>query len=1816
MATPPDNERREGVRRATDTSRPQSTLASNEVTTTTPAYSDEVTTTRPAVGDDPLGAGPLEAGRSEPSSPSAVIGPITKRRSRTSPYQESSGELKIDEAATPTALGADGQPLPDKPKKPLWRRLVKGVLWTVAVLILLVAAAIGFFHTGPGKSVAKDLVEGALNKRYDGKVTIGDLDYALGGDVSIKDLVIAEHSGREVVHLHSLLLDLDWGSLLSKPLTIEKLAIDGLDLDLVQFADGTSNLRRMQKEPTKLPEQIVLQALDVKGVNVQLENPAGQKTALTDVAVAASLALDNPAGKLDLELKDLSGKVDNAAVRGAFGLAANAHKNGADLTAEVAPKLLDFFSKKLNQPLKVEMKPIQVGMKDGKAEMTFGGLVAGPLSIEAMRTYGTLPKDAVVGIGPGEQLLELTGLKIDHAALNALLGREALVSDIRVDAQVKGPKEALAVLGKVATDGGKLGLTGTINAADLTKPIVHLVLVGDDLDTTKIVGGEARPDMQTAFKATIDLEGLPPAHTLKVHADVAKTTVRGKSIDSVVLDLSGKGELLTLDGLEISAFGQVLEVDGELDRGSREFRAAVKNSSVLGDAIQRARDAGVLITPLPAIQGLLDVDLGVQGRLKPAPTPGTEPVAATPFDPKALLVNGRLDLSSLPIETLTAKGKIVAKDVVVRAPPETGLPDKKIGLVDIDLDLAVEGNKPDGLTGALVAKVGALDTGKTTLDLAEVNVKLAGLKQDITVTARDDKQALALDLALQTLLDLEKRHVDATFTKLDAKRGPAQTHLEQPVTVQIDTTPEGKQSVKLPGMKLALAGGTLDLGLAAQLSKDEANPGANKVDYFDLSLDLDGVDVGRLAALAKKSSRGLAGKLDASVRAQGTKDNPQVDFFGSLRGRMKTGAPFTAKFDGAMRDKRLDLDLKVTDRERAPLFTLDVMAPLNLPPGGKPSLGGGRFSIKAELPETTVARLAALSPNPLPDNVDPDATIGFALDLGGTTARPTGDWHLDFTGELLRRRGYAKAPARQKVAIAGTMRPADGGLTALDNDFDFHLDAGAPAYVAHHTHGTFARSPLLKGFLDKPWTLVAGLEKPLELAPLYEAGLAQKPIAGSFATTADLHGAGADVLGDIGFSLTDVKAGNAPRADVEGKIAIGEADVRITQRVRAAGLEALAIDAVVGVPGRGLRAFIKDRPRLMRAPVSGEVRLVEHAIAEWKRALDAAGLAGKVPELPGKVGGALVLGGDVQTPTAQGAFAWDGFDTTSGAPGRFAFELDLGAERAEGGLALGAQREITIRGGVRRADLKVKPDEVPPPLAIDLAMKAAGVDLLKIVPAFATAGKPWKVHGALDWDMHGKLLSSRDPAAPGLLPGSELLGTMQVGALDIEVPDTDRHIEDGRIALTATHDALELTGIELHEARLPHVPGLDVDHGDGARWVKISGRVPWQDLKPSAANLAVETRDWLILGRGFDSPEGELDIAMNVAVRDLAAPVKKVDVTIASLDLYSPDRFIRAHYPQFPAYDDVVYLDESKRPAGKLPAPAGQPAPPDANATPNVTNEPATAPPAPDPNAGFDVALRIPDEIHVVFAGNSPIEIKLKGAMDVSKRGNDLALKGRLDVTDGQLDAMGRPFKLVNGAITADGGIDTAKAEMLFAYRPNEIALRDIADGAHHDLATITVRASAKTGLQTVFGGVSGPYLLDMATLLNTGRARMWGLPDVPSSETVRFGNPDQGLVNTFIQTNLRNLVFMDRANGWSESQEEPDEYGRLRFFDMQRFVADGGARVRLTAQPPSPGQNRMELGYDWMLAHDANFVFGFGPHLGIDLRAGLGFTIDFSSKD
>ena len=1748
--------------------------------------------------------------RLDPSEPNGVVGPVTKRHRKTSPYMSSSPNL------------------PMKPKKSLPRRILKWVGWSLVGLLVLILLAVGFFHTGPGKEVARGIVEGALAKRFDGDVTLAELDYALFGDLELKGLKVAEKGGgRTVIHLEHALVDLDWGSLLSKPLTIEKLMVDGLTLDLVAFPDGTSNLKRMQKEQSKLPDSLVLQDISVKRVNVSIEREdAGGKviTRIADLALEANASLDGANKKTAAEVKRLALTfgLERAGLSVSMPVAAtmSAKMDGDDaklsLVAEPSTATVVRGDKTLSVP--VTLGAVEAALAGRDLSFGLSRTVLGPLAIERVGAKAKLPEG---GAFDGEVLVELVGGKLDHAAVNGLLGRELLAGDIDLGLSIKGPPKALVLAGDVSTPGGKLALTGEADVSKPLEPVYRVVLTGTDLDTALLVKEPLPQSLRSAFTLTISGQGLPPTGEAKLELNVDKTVVTQatpegnvvRTLDGMSLVATSKGPVIDVEGLVVKAFGQTLTFDGGVDRETLEVRGTLRMTSRLEQAIANAREAGVLITPLPPIEGELDVDLGMSAKLKPLEV--IREMAKAP-----------LQLTALPVETLKIKGTIRGTEVKAM--------DRQVGSLSVDVDVTADERGPESIQGRLAARVGNLDAGTLHLDGVDLEVLLEGFTQKIALAVRDERQKLDAQVAIQSVLDLQNRKVKATFEKVELERGQLKTKLVREVTIDIDQPAGGEQKLNVPPIVLSLAGGTVSLASKVDLVPDPDKPGANKVERFDVNVDLDGVDIQRLAALAGRSTQGLSGRFSGTMRAQGRPDDPQVEMVGTLRGRMKGGAPTTTKLDVTLRDKVLDARVAVADTKNKPVLELDVRAPITLPPPGsgqKPGLApGGRLSVEAELFETTLSRLAELAPNPALAQLDPDAKVSGKLALNGTTSRPSGTWSLSFSGDILRRRGYAEAPAMQRLEVVGTMGPEERA-TGITNTLSLWLDGRASPYVVHTTRARLDRSPLLRDPLGATWTVTAGLDQAIDLAKLADIGLAKMPLAGALTSEVALSGKGQDVLGTMGFAVRGARVGAAPPADFVATTQIADDHIATRQVVTVAGLEALVSDARIGVGGRGLRALVKQRDRLMKAPLSGEVRVVEHSLAEWKTALGELGK--RLPALPGNVGGALVLSGTVAVPLADGSFAWDGYQTASGKDGRMALAIAATPDTLGGGLELGPARDVKLGATVARSALSSLAPTAP--LPVDLAMKADKVDLKDLVPAFAltsntvaapgadakagaargansdvgaalrgrpAGGTSLDFRGNLDWAMAGRVLLERDPVkkvlAP-LAPGSGLTGHMTIDGLDLAVPDTDRHFRDGVMKVVATADALKLEGLYVREA--------DIQRDD--RTFEMAATVPWTDLRPSAVALKVKTHEFLVLGLGFDGPEGELDLNLDVAVTDLDKPVKAVAVTVNAMQLNAPDRFIRAHYPQFPAYDDLIYVS-AEQASGKLPVKTKALAP----ATTSAVG------PAPA-ESGFDVKLRIPEPIHVIFAAASPIEIKLKGGMDVAMRGASLDLQGRLDVTEGLLGAMGREFHLVKGAITAGGGIETAQAELVFAATPTEIALRDVARGDHDNKATITIFASAKTGMRTIFGGVSGPYLLDMATFLNTGRGRLWGEPDAPTSEILRFGNPDQGLVNTFVQTNLRNLVFMDRSNGWSTSQEDPSQYGRLRHFDMQRFLpAENrsrrpGQRVRFSAQPLEPGVGPFTFGYDWLLVSDPRAVFGFGPFLDFDLRAGLGFTLEWSSE-
>ncbi len=1692
-----------------------------------------------------------------------------------------------------------------KPKKSLPRRLVKWFFTTLGVLLILILLAVGFFHLPVGKNIARGIVESSLGKKYDGKVTLGKLDYTIFGDVDIGDLVIADNDGKPVVKLGALHLELDWGSLLSAPLTIENVTISGFELDDEAYADGTSKFQRMQKEPTKLPPKVVVQALGLSNSKIHIKQPDGSDVWVDGLTVAASVAKDDEAGTLDAVLNKLAAKVhikradgsdmwlDDVEVAAKIAmntlkgeltadvskLAANLHtvkgandirlpigmvltakKRGDKVDVALTPTPAEAVLKlgdNSEQRVPIKIGPLVITSDGQRAETHINGISAGPLTIQRIVGAGAPPPAGKLALGPGIHEVALQGLKLDAKGLNTMLGREVLISDVAADVSVKGPAERLDIAGKVVTAGGIFTLTGFLDVRDLLDPVWQIDLVGADIDTAKLLPNPKNA-LTTQVKLHAEGHGLLPAGDAKLHVEIGPTDMGGKVIDMTLMDLSSKGAQLRLDQLAVTAYGQTITLDGALNLETRLLDARLRAAPKVQEAIARVSEAGLLLVPLPVLEGQLDLDLKVTGKLSEYGAAILARKVPPPANLKELF-----DPAKFPVEDIVLKGAVKGSDLTAVFPGKT----VAAGGIDGTIDVAIKDMLP---TGTIHAALSKLDLGTQQIDAINFDAILDGVKQDLTLVIKDPAQKLDVLFHAKNVVDLAAGRVDAVVDQLSVKRGAFEMALDQPVHAVIEAT-----HIELPPAVIRLAGGLLKVGLDARFVPNPDHPGATLLDSITLDLGLEKVNLATLAAAAGKSTKGFGARLDASLEVRGSPLDPSVDFGATIHGQAPKGGPFQVAFDGQIRDSKLDTHFKVTEGRGAPLVKGSLQAPLLLPkkPEDKPGLApGGRLVFDLEAPKASLARWGRLIPGGLPPSVDPSGTLAGKAHITGTPARPTGSWDLEVIGAFLKARGV---DAEQMLHLTGTLAP-DQGKTALAGSLDVFLDRTQNSFVHQTFAGRFDRSPLLQHFMNAPWTFEGALA-PIQLAALNALKLAPQAVAGTIHGGMAFAGKGLAVTGEIHGSFDDIVVGTAPKANGIFELAIGPDQTTLTQRVSVAGLEALRVDLVIGLPGKVLMAVLKDRPRLMQSALSGHVVVTEHSFEAWHSALP------KVPKLPGKVGGDLTIGGTLATPEAHGAVAWDGFDSLAGTPGRVALLLDAGPERIDAALALGAGVRGTVH--VQRADLK---DKEAPTLPVVFEGRADHVDFKTLVPAFVIAGKTLELKGFLDWHMDGKFLVSKNPEKPGLDPASTLSGDFGLSELDIVVPDTDRHLRDGKFHIVAEKDALVIDAFHFGESDLQNP----------ARTLDITGRVALPGFRPGPITLAITSKDWLVMGLGFDGPEAELDIDLQITA-DVAGPAKKVDLVFKKLDVFAPERFIRYHYPQIAAYSDLLDVSDDLT-SGKLP----------------YTKPPVMAFPK-------DLAL----EAHIVMPepvrlGAYPLDIALQGALDVVIKDGALSLHGGFNAPSGLLNAMGRILTLAHGKISADGGLETFKADLRFVVPANPLALRDVAmpkdDPASHDgLVAINVAFAMKTGLQTTFDGVGGPYVLDAISVLNGGRSRLWGLPDTPASETVRFGNKDHGLVISYVQTNLRNLIFMDRQNGWSDSLENPLEYGRLRHFDMQRFVPAG--RIRMRAEPlttNAPGVDRTELSWDWLLLNDPRTVLGFGPHLGCDLRAGVGFQLEWSTQD
>lgn len=1680
------------------------------------------------------------------------------------------------------------EPPAPKAKKALGWRILKWFLVTVAALVLLALIGVGFLHTGPGKSLVRGFIEGKLNDRVNGTVTLGAIDYALFGDLGVSELVFKDAEGKQVLRLGSLEIAPSWGDLFGGSVVIDHIVLDGLDVDAAAYDDGSTTFTRLFKEPLKLDGKtpIDLEDVDVKHVNVHFTKPDGTDLRVTDLAVRLTARIDKAKEKLDAEVSALS-----------FGVALK--KPGLEvstslstgMTARRAGRAADVTTKPIETTVHIEREgqaaqdiPLKIGAiglaaKETGLNLSLDGVTAGPLTLASLRAAIQLDPS---GLPAGQQSVVLDKLHIAHDALNELLGKSLLRSDVEVDLSAVGPPEAVAVNGVVRTEGGVLSLTGSVDAHDLRAPSYALLLTGKDIDSEKLLVGPG-PAVTTAFTLVAKGRGLKPgAADADLTLDLGPTVVNGKTIDSVHAAVIARGPVITLEELALSAYGQKIVVDGQLNRETREVTASMKTQAGLADAVAKARAAGLLIVPLPELGGSLDVDLHLAATLKPPPSPGAEPAPAeaTP---------GALPLAKLPIERGRLWGHVTGADL--RAD------ERSVGALSFVVDTALEGDKA---TGTVKLDASDIETGTQHLDEVAVGLTLDGLEQDLVVAVKDAGQRLAVDVNAHTKLDLAARRVTATLSRLELARGSAQVALVHPVTLEVDLPDptRSEQTLTLPPTTLALAGGEVTLGGRARLVRDAEHPERQRLAGFSGNVDLDGLSLGALAAMARRPTRGVTGRISGHLSADGTPDDPSVGFGATITARAPTAAaPATIKLSGGVVDRRLALDARVLGQGRAPIATVSVKAPLAMGPGKKPGLApGGRLSVELAVPRATFAALAPLLPKATADKLDPSGTIEAEAHLAGSLARPTGRWRLALAGKLAPE-GSPLHAQRQRLDLSGSLTP-DAAGTALASAVDVWLDAGGDKLVALTLDGHFARSPLLPTRLDKPWSLSGRLAE-LDLA---KAALPtpNAPRAGRVSASFQAAGAGADVMGQVllGAQGVDLGAGK-PVTDFRAALALGADALTVDVGVKAGGLEALALEGTVGIAGTGLRRAIKDKAKLRAAPLALTLTVPKHTVRAWSA------LGPKPVELPGDFGGAIAIAGTVGAPTARGALAYDGFRTLAGGPGRVALELEATPDDITAGLAVGEPA-----GG--KAPLTVVAHVDPGQLAAFRA-KSGGLDvrvdggaeavsLVELVPAYATGQSKLDVGGVVD--ARFATLLHLNPGEKRPDPGKSTLDArLALRDVALTVPGTTRAFHAVGLSLAATN-----TGVDLA------LTAREDDMQKKDRALDLTARIGLAQLAPTTAEVHVTTREFLVMGKGFDGPEGELTATIDVAAAGLMGPVRDVTITIPALELNSPDRFPRAHYQQMLSYyGDVVFLEDGAAGSGRL---GGNPVvgavADESKSLEDVDGQPQ---PPPEPLA-LDLHLRIPNTIHALA---HPLDLYVQGAMDVAVRGKDVQLDGKLDVVDGAISVMGWWWPLVKGAITAKGGLDTALVDLTFHKRPNDAALRDIAvEGRAHDGYTfINVQLSAKKGQVLSFFGAAGNWLLDSATVLNTGRSRIWSRADLPAAVNAQFGDPDQGLTNSFVQTNLENLIFMDRANGWSEPIGAWGEYGRIWNFRSERVVPGTSQRVRFQMHDPyGVATNRAELGYDLLFDNAERSVIGAGATFGTDLRLGLGLFFELTSSD
>ncbi len=503
------------------------------------------------------------------------------------------------------------EPPPQEPrakrKRPLWLRIAKVLVLSVAAVLGLLALVVVFLHSGPGQRLVRDKLVERVAGRLNGSLQLGQLEFVLFGDVALRDVRLLDEAGRQVVSLQSLHVTPAWSRLLGGEIALHEVALDGLQLSLEQDARGVINLKRLFKpqppsSTKRKDKRIVVNQLRITNVGLTLDKPDGTrfavdklgisgsidafpstKTARIALAIGASVVMNKKRDGVDLAIDDIQTGVEVNVDQGSGSLALARTKGSARIRQRGHP----------DRAIDLDLAGISFEIAEGKLAGTLKKLAVGALALQALEIRGSASEKGLIG----DQKVQLVGLHVGADKVNHLLGRKVLASDIDIETRLTGPQERLAVASLIKTAGGKLTVDGLVDMSDPGAPDYAVAVVLSDVSTRKLLLSKDVPAVLVRH-LKIGARGTGRSKELAevdVGLHVAGVTVDKHRVDDVQLAARYDGGEVRLAELSVKAYDHKVLVRGWADivRKLVDFRVTLAGD--VGTTLGRLRKAGLKV---------------------------------------------------------------------------------------------------------------------------------------------------------------------------------------------------------------------------------------------------------------------------------------------------------------------------------------------------------------------------------------------------------------------------------------------------------------------------------------------------------------------------------------------------------------------------------------------------------------------------------------------------------------------------------------------------------------------------------------------------------------------------------------------------------------------------------------------------------------------------------------------------------------------------------------------------------------------------------------------------------------------------------------------------------------------------------------------------------------------------------------------------------------------------------------------------------------------------------------------------------------------